>query len=71
MTLSSSILGINLNVTTDSLIVCHGIEQEVPAKITQRNVLSFVSLVFEPLGVCSPFNIQMRFLLKSILAAMG
>ena len=68
---SSSILGLNWNVDTESPIVCRGTEQEVPTKITQRIVLSFVSAVFDPLGICSPFTIRMRFLLKSILAAMG
>ena len=68
---SSSILGLNWNVDTDSLIVCCGTEQEVTAKIAQRIVLSFVSAVFDPLGICSPFTIRMRFLLKSIWAAMG
>ena len=68
---SSSILGLNWNVDTDSLIVCRGTEQEVPAKITQRIVLSFVSAVFDPLGICSPFTIRMRFLLKCIWASMG
>ena len=68
---SSSILRLNWNVDTDSLIVCRGTEQEVPAKITQRIVLSFVSAVFDPLGICSPFTTKMRFLLKSIWAAMG
>ena len=68
---SSSILGLNWNVDTDSLIVCRGTEQEVPAKITQRIVLSFVSAVFDPIRICSPFTIRMRFLLKSIWAAMG
>ena len=68
---SSSILGLNWNVDTDSLIVCRGTEQEVPPKITQRIVLSFVSPVFDPLGICSPFTIRMRFLLKSIWASMG
>ena len=50
---SSSILGLNWNVDTDSLIVCRGTEQEVPTKITQRIVLSFVSAFFDPLGICS------------------
>ena len=68
---SSSILGLNWNVDTYSLIVCRGTEQDVPAKITQRIVLSFVSAVFDPLGICSLFTIRMRFLLKSIWAAMG
>ena len=67
---SSSILELNWNLDTDSLIVCCGTEQEVPAKITQRIVLSFVSAVFDPLGICSPFTIRMRFLLKIIWAAM-
>ena len=68
---SSSTLELNWNVDTDSLIVCRGNEHEVPAKITQRIVLSFVSAVFDPLGICSPFTIRMRFLLTSIWAAMG
>ena len=68
---SSSILQMNWNVGTDSLIVCRGTEQEVPAKITQRIVLSFVSAVFDPRGICSLFTIKVRLLLKSIWAAMG
>ena len=68
---SSSILGLNWNVDRDSLIVCRGTEQEVPAKLSQRIVLSFVSAVFDPLGICSPFTIRMRFLLKGIWAAIG
>ena len=67
---SSSILGFNWNVNTDCLIVCRGTEQEVPAKIPQRIVLSFVSAVFVPLGICSPITIRMRFRLKSIWGAM-
>ena len=37
---SSSILGLNWNVDIDGLIVCRGTEQEFPATITQRIVLS-------------------------------
>ena len=68
---SSSILVLNWKVDTDRLIVCRGTELEVPAKITQRIVLSFVSAVFDPLEICSPFTIRLRFLLKSIWAEMG
>ena len=68
---SSSILGLIWNVDTNSLIVCRRTEQEVPANITQRIVLSFVSAEFNPLGICSPFTIRMRFLFKIIWAAMG
>ena len=45
---SSSILGLSWNVDTDSLVVCRGSEHEIPAKITQRIVLSLVSAVFYP-----------------------
>ena len=48
---SSSLLGVNWNVDTESLIVCRGNEKEFPAKITQRIVLSFVSAAFDPLGI--------------------
>ena len=68
---SSSILVLNWNVNTDTLIVFRGTEQEVPAKITQRIVLYFVSAVFDLHGICSPVPIRMRFLLKSIWFAMG
>ena len=68
---SSSILGLNWNVNTDSLIVSRRTEQEDPAKITQRIVLSFVSAVFDPLGICAPFTIRKQVLLKTNWAAMG
>ena len=56
---------------TDSLIVCRGTEQEVPAQKNSENCPILVSAVFDPLGICSPFTIRMRFLLKSIWASMG
>ena len=65
---SSSILVLNWNVQTEGLIVCRGNEQEVPAKIIQRIVLSFVSAVFDQHGICSPFTVIMRFLIKSTWA---
>ena len=68
---SSSILDLNWNVTTDSLILCCGTEQEVPAKITRRIALSFISAVFDPFGICLPFIMRMRFLLKRFWAATG
>ena len=70
-TQSSSILRLNCNVDTDILIVYRGTEQEIPAEITQGIVLIFVSAVFDPLGICSHFTIRIRFLIKSIWAAMG
>ena len=67
---SSSTLVLNWNVATDSLILCRETEQEIPMKMTQTIVLSLVSAVFDPLGLCSPFTIRMQFLLKIIWAAM-
>ena len=68
---SSSIFQLNWDVNTDFLIVCRGTEQKFPAKITQWIILSFVSALLDLLGICSPLSIRMRFLLKSIWAAMG
>ena len=69
--MSSSILGLNWNVEKDFLQVCRGADKPVPNKITQRVVLSAVSAYFDPLGICSPFTIRMRLLLKKIWAAKG
>ena len=52
--LAPSILGLQWNVESDSLEICRGTEKEVPAKITQRIVLSHVSSVFDPLGLFPP-----------------
>ena len=63
-------LGLNWNLDTDILIVSRGFEPEVPLKLNQRFVLSFVSAKFDPLGICQPFTKRMRILLKSIWAAI-
>ena len=68
---SSSVFEQKWNVNRDSFIICRGTEQEALAKIIQRIVLSFISTVFDPLGICSHFTIRMRFLLKRIWAAVG
>ena len=43
----------------------------MPAKVTQRVVLSQVSSVFDPLGLFSPFKVRMRLLLKGFLKKPG
>ena len=59
-----SILGLQWNVKSDSLEIYRGMGKEVPAKITQRIVLSHVSSVFDPLGLFSPFTVRMILLLQ-------
>ena len=68
---SPSILGLQWNVDADHLEVCRDMQKEIPVKITQRAVLSYVSAVFDPLGIVSPFTIRMRLLLKSIWKENG
>ena len=59
------------NVDNDTLEVCRGADKELPNKITQRAVLSFVASVFDPLGLVAPFTMRMRVLLKTIWAKIG
>ena len=63
---SSSILGLEWKIDQDCLQVCRGPNEECPSEISQRVVLSFVSRVFDPMGIFAPFTIRMRMLLKSI-----
>ena len=67
--LAPSFLGLQWNVKSDSLEICRGVGKEVPPKVTQRVVLSQVSLVFYPLGLFSLFTVRMRLLLKGIWKA--
>ena len=66
-----SILGLQLNVKSDSLEICRCMEKEVPVKVTQRVVLSQVASVFDPLGLFSPFTRRMRLLLRGIWKKHG
>ena len=56
----SSVLGLQWNVTDDSLQVCRGSNKEVK-----------VSSVFDPIGLFAPFSVRMRRLLKNTLAKFG
>ena len=69
--LAPSILGLQWNVKSESLDICRGMGKEMPAKVTQRVVLSQVSSVFDPLGLFSPFTLRMRLLLKGVWKKHG
>ena len=68
---TSSLLGMQWNVDNDTLNVCRGADKEVPNKIINRAVLSFVESVFDPLGLLAPFTMRMRILLKTIWDKTG
>ena len=69
--LAPSILGLQWNMESDSLEICRGSGKEVPTKITQRIVLSYVSFVFDTFGLFSPSTVRMRLLLKGIWKKHG
>ena len=69
--LTSSLLEMKWDVDSDSLEVSCGTDKEIPLKISQRVVLSFVASVFDPLGLFAPFTMRMRILLKTIWAKNG
>ena len=68
---NSSLLGRQWNVNNDTLEVCRGTDKEVPNRITQWRLLSFVASVFDPLGLFAPLTMRMRILLKTIWAKSG
>ena len=62
----SSNLVLEWKIDQDCLQVCRGPNKECPSEMTQRVVLSFVSSVFDPMGIFAPFTTRLRMLLKSI-----
>ena len=58
-------------VDDDTLEACRGADDEVPKKVTQWAVLSFVASVSDPLGLFAPFTMRMRILLKAVWAKRG
>ena len=68
---ASSLLGLQWNMAEDTLEVCRGTSKDLPSRITQRVVLSFVASVFDPLELFAPFTMRMRILLKIIWSKLG
>ena len=63
---SPSILVLEWKIDQDCLQVCRGPYKECPSEITKRVVLSFVSSIFDSMGMFAPFTMRMRMLLKNI-----
>ena len=53
---TSSLLGMQWNVDDDTLEVCRGADKEVPKRVTQPTVLSFVASVFDPWDALRPLR---------------
>ena len=66
----SHVLGLRWQPLKDVLSVSRGVDTP-RKKSTQREILSAVSAVFDPLGFISPFTIRSRFLLKDIWRLVG
>ena len=61
---SLHVLGIKLDHMKDTLIVSRGVDCALDTAITQRTGLSFVSTVFDPVGLVAPNTAGTRLLLK-------
>ena len=60
-----------LDHVKDTLVVSRGVDRPLDKAITQRTVLSFVSSVFDPIGLYAPYNVMSRLLYKEIWRIKG
>ena len=63
---SVSVLGFNWETPDDTFSVSRGVSNALPAKFTQRKILSSVSSVYDPLEIVAPFTIRGRLMLKEL-----
>ena len=68
---SSQVLGLEWDHLKDTLVVSRGVDRPLDKAITQRSVLSFVSSVFDPVGLVAPYTVRARLLLKYIWKISG
>ena len=68
---SSHVLGLKWDHLKDILVVSRGVDRPLDKAITQRTVLSFVSSVFDPVGLVASYTIRARLLLKDIWKISG
>lgn len=58
-------LGLSLDVSSDSLTMqCP--EKELLERYTKRNMLSFISQIFDPLGILGPVLVQAKILMQKV-----
>ena len=63
---SSNVLGLKWDHVKDTLVVSRGDDRPLDKAITQRTILSFVSSVFDHVGLVAPCTVTARLLLKDI-----
>ena len=68
---ASHALGLKWDHVTDTLVVSTGANREPKDSVTQRSVLSFVSSMFDPIGLVAPYTVRARLLLKDIWRLNG
>ena len=68
---SSHVLGLKWNHVKDTLVVSRGVDCPLGKAITQGTVLSFVSSVFDAVGLKTPNTVRARLLLTDILKING
>ena len=68
---SSHVVGLKWDHVKDTLVVSRGIDRPLEKTITQRTVLSFVSSVFDPIGLVALYTVKARLLLKDIWQISG
>ena len=68
---ASHVLGLKWDHVTDTLVVSRGFSRKLKDSVTQRSVLSFVSSVFDPIGLVAPYTVRARLLLKDIWRFSG
>ena len=68
---SSHVLGLKWDHVQDTLVASRGVDRPLDKAITQRTLLSFVSSVFDPIGLVAPYTVKARLLLKDIWRTSG
>ena len=68
---SSHALGLKWDHVKDTLVVSRGVDRPLDKAIFQRAVLSFVSSVFDPVGLLAPYPVRTHLLLKDIWKISG
>ena len=68
---SSHVSGLKWDHVKVTLVVSRGVDRPLDKAITQRTVLSFVSSMFDPVGLVAPYTVSARLLLKDIWKVSG